>query len=343
MKALLVSLLALVAVLVAGCASLEPYAAVVNGHRIAERDVTDELKAIRANGRYLDAVDQGDPSHAQILGTGTNTFNANFTAFVLNQDIDYQLVAAEVQRRHLKVSSADLTQAKNTVIQQVSGQDTYNAFPKWYQNKLRDRFANVIVLAKGLSSGVDETKARQYYDTHQAEFQQTCASHILVDTKEQADAIEARLAKGEDFAAVAKSDSKDPGSASKGGDVGCFNKSSQLVAEFLNAALAQPVGVVGPPVQSQFGFHIIKVTSRTVPPFDQVKDQAAQAVGQGGGQKLQTWITDALKKANVKMNPKYGRFDKSGTVPQVQAPQAPPGAQTNTSLPISPGSPTPGG
>ena len=88
------------------------------------------------------------PALRQILGTGTGTFNADFTAFILNQDLDYQLVHDEVAKRKLKVAPADLEQAKNTVIQQVNGQDTFNAFPKWYQDKLQQRFAEVIVLAK---------------------------------------------------------------------------------------------------------------------------------------------------------------------------------------------------
>ena len=58
-------------------------------------------------------------------------------------------------------------------------------------------------------------------------------------------------------------------------------------------------------------------------------------MGQGGGQKLQAWLTDALKKASVKMNPKFGTFNKRKSVPEIEAPQAPAG-QTPTTLPIAP-------
>src|SRR5204862_7667696 len=108
-----------------------------------QKDVDDELKAIRANSKYLDAI---DPSRKQILGSGTNTFNSEFTAFIVNQAIDYQLVDREVARRKLKPSAADLDRAKQTVIRQVHGEETFNAFPKWYQQKLTQRFANVIAL-----------------------------------------------------------------------------------------------------------------------------------------------------------------------------------------------------
>src|SRR5207302_6007723 len=120
----------------------------------------------------------------------------------------------------------------------------------------------VIVLAKSFGTGGDDAKSLDYYNAHKDQFEQACASHILVDSPDKAAELEARLAKGEDFAAVAKAESKDTGSAQKGGEVGCFFKDAQLVPEFLQAAFSQPVGQIGPPVQSQFGYHIIKVTSR---------------------------------------------------------------------------------
>jgi parvulin-like peptidyl-prolyl isomerase len=332
------ALVALLAVVAAACGTLQPYALVVNGQRIQQHDVDNELKAIRANGRYLDAI---DPSRKQVLGSGTGTFNSDFTAFILNQDLDYELVHQEVVKRKLTVTQANRDQAKQTVIQQVNGQDTFNAFPKWYQDKLVQRFSEVIVLANSFG-GVDDAKALDYYNAHKDQFVQACASHILVDTPDKATAIEARLAKGEDFAAIAKAESSDTGSAQRGGDVGCFFKDAQLVPEFLNAAFAQPVGKPGPPVQTQFGFHVILVRSRDVAPFDQAKQEVQQAMGQGGGQQLQNWLTDALKKAKVKMNPKFGTFDKSKSVPEIVAPQAPsnPG-QPSTTLPSL--TPPPGG
>ena len=333
LRRVLVSLFALVAVLAAACGSLSPYAAIVNGHRVSERDVDNELKAIRGNARYLDTI---DPSRRQILGSGTNTFNANFTAQILDLRIYYQLVHQEVVRRHLKVSAGDLSQARQVVVQQVNGDQVFNAFPKTYQNYLVRRAAEVAQLGRSLSGTQSDADLKAYYDAHPDQFQQACSSHILVDTKEKADAVEARLAKGEDFAAVAKTDSKDPGSAQKGGDVGCFGKDAQLVPEFLQAIFAQPVGQVGPPVQSQFGFHVIKVTSRKTLGFDEAKSQIAQRLQQGNSTKLTDWLRQALTKARVTVNPKFGKFDKNQQTPGVVPPQAPKTATTAPGL-VPPG------
>lgn len=94
------------------------------------------------------------------------------------------------------------------------------------------------------------------------------ASHILINfgankdsAKASASKIMARAKKGEDFGALAAEFSKDPGSASQGGDLGYFGK-GRMVKEFEEAAFAAGVGDVVGPVESQFGFHIIKVTDR---------------------------------------------------------------------------------
>ena len=105
--------------------------------------------------------------------------------------------------------------------------------------------------------------------------EQVWARHILVKDEATAKIVEDRLAKGEDFATVAKELSTDTGSAAKGGDLGWFGKGS-MVAEFEAAAFSQKVGVIGPPVKSQFGYHIIQVLAHENVPLDATAYQRAQ-------------------------------------------------------------------
>lgn len=86
------------------------------------------------------------------------------------------------------------------------------------------------------------------------------ASHILVDTKEDADAIKEAIDNGQGFATMAKRYSKCP-SGQQGGDLGYFEH-GQMVKEFENAAFSLPVGKVSEPVHTQFGWHLIKVLDR---------------------------------------------------------------------------------
>ncbi len=105
--------------------------------------------------------------------------------------------------------------------------------------------------------------------------EQVWARHILVKDEATAQAVEARLAKGEDFATVAREVSTDTGSAAKGGDLGWFGKGA-MVPEFEAAAFSQKVGVIGPPVKSQFGYHIIQVLAHENVPLDAAAYQQAQ-------------------------------------------------------------------
>mgnify|MGYP006268899847 CR=1 FL=1 len=85
------------------------------------------------------------------------------------------------------------------------------------------------------------------------------ASHILVDTQENAVAIRAAAVNGEDFAKLAESHSKCPSKAN-GGDLGPFGPGA-MVKPFEDAAFATAVGNISEPVQTQFGWHVIKRTA----------------------------------------------------------------------------------
>jgi len=87
------------------------------------------------------------------------------------------------------------------------------------------------------------------------------ASHILVETEEEALEIIDELDDGADFAELAKEYSIDPGTAEDGGDVGFFSL-GQLVGEFTEAAYSMEIDEVSEPVESDYGYHIIKVTDR---------------------------------------------------------------------------------
>jgi peptidyl-prolyl cis-trans isomerase C len=151
-----------------------------------------------------------------------------------------------------------------------------------------------------------EEVAKNYEDNkdkYKAE-EEIKASHILVDTEEEAKKIKERLDKGEDFAEVAKASSKCP-SASRGGDLGFFGK-GRMVPEFEKAAYALKEGEVSAPVKTQFGWHIIKVTGRheaKQKPLDEVKAEVEQKLLQDSQKKAYDELMARLKKeGDVKIN-----------------------------------------
>ncbi|MEO5659684.1 MAG: peptidylprolyl isomerase [Polaromonas sp.] len=125
------------------------------------------------------------------------------------------------------------------------------------------------------------------------------ARHILVEKEDEAKAILVSLKKGGKFEDIAKKQSKDPGSGTKGGDLDWANPSS-YVPEFTAALLKLNKGqTTEAPVKSQFGYHIIRVDDiRTakLPAFEEVKPQIAQQMQQ---QKLVAFQEALRKKAKI--------------------------------------------
>ncbi len=164
----------------------------------------------------------------------------------------------------------------------------------------RDKLLMERYLAKAGEAGADEAAMKKLYDETLSKVkpeQEVRARHILVETEDQAKAALERLGKGEEFAKLAAELSKDPGSGAEGGDLGYFTQ-DRMVKEFADQAFKMKVGEVSPVVKSQFGFHIIKVEdvrARTIPPFEQVKDQLKRYLVQKSQQDVVVKLREAAK------------------------------------------------
>ena len=105
---------------------------------------------------------------------------------------------------------------------------------------------------------VSAEEIKEYYDQMKPEIR---ASHILVDDVETANEVKKKLDEGADFAELATEYSTDPGSAPNGGDLEWFG-AGVMLPEFEQAAYSLEVNQISEPVQSTYGFHIIKVTDK---------------------------------------------------------------------------------
>lgn len=125
------------------------------------------------------------------------------------------------------------------------------------------------------------------------------ASHILVEKEEDAKAIVASINKGAKFEDIAKKQSKDPGSAAKGGDLD-WAAPANYVGEFSEAMVKLEKGkMTETPVKSQFGYHIIRlddVREAQLPKLEEVKPQVAEQLQQ---QKLVKFQEDLRAKAKI--------------------------------------------
>ena len=180
--------------------------------------------------------------------------------------------------------------------------------------------AGLLFQDMAATAKIDDAELHKYYDEHKSEYEQTKARHILIrfkgsavplkpDQKDlteeealaKAQEIRQKLLAGGDFAAIAKNDSDDVGSAAQGGELGFF-KHGQMVPPFEQAAFAQPVGKVSEPVKSQFGYHVILVEAREAKSFDEMRPQIEKQMRPEAAQRA----VEELKKQNpVVLDPTY--------------------------------------
>ncbi|MBC7169885.1 immunoglobulin domain-containing protein [Candidatus Bipolaricaulota bacterium] len=149
-----------------------------------------------------------------------------------------------------------------------------------------------------------EDDLRQYFEDHKADYskpEEIRASHILVATADEAQAVLDELALGADFAELARERSTCPSSA-EGGDLGWFSR-GKMVPEFEEAAFALAVGETSGIVESQFGFHIILVTDRreaSEPTFEEVADRVrADAEAALVRERFDAWLNEVRRNAVV--------------------------------------------
>ena len=170
---------------------------------------------------------------------------------------------------------------------------------------------NKILIARLIQLEIDrkvelgKDEAERYYDLHKDEFMTSLmlrASHILVKTHDEADAVRHDLDAGADFEETARHKSIDP-TAIRGGDLGFFQK-GQFVREFEEAVFGMKKGEVKGPIESQFGWHVIKLTDRVEPTqrsFEAVKSRIEEKLLQS---KRSTAFHEYIKKikGNIKVD-----------------------------------------
>lgn len=179
------------------------------------------------------------------------------------------------------------------------------------QKQLADVKKMVLVkafLAQKTSDMITDADLKSAYDdmvSSMRDEREVRARHILVQTEKEAQDVKKKIADGKSFEDAAKEYSKDPGSASQGGDLGYFTK-DKMVKEFADAAFALKKGDVSDPVKSPFGWHIIKVEDmrKVAPPtFNEAKESLRQKLQD---KKLGDYIKGLVKSADVKV------FDEKG-------------------------------
>jgi peptidyl-prolyl cis-trans isomerase C len=259
--------------------------AVVNGVEIKDGQVRQRM--MDAYGAELQKMAAQAP---QFVAQQEARLMQNLT----NQMVMEQLLNEEVKKAKIEVTEEELTAEMTKQLTAENPSMTMDQFKQMLdarggdfeavKGNLRRQMGYIKLLETQDPNGlaVTEAEARKYYDENPNEFtipEQVRASHILISTeatdpnadpnqvksqaREKAEGLLKQVRDGADFAALAKENSACP-SASEGGDLGMFAR-DRMVPPFEQAAFGLKVGEVSDVVETEFGFHIIKVTERQDP------------------------------------------------------------------------------
>ena len=227
------------------------------------------------------------PVHAQDMTADTVVATVNGTNITLGQMIvlrgtlseQYQALPDDVLYKGILEQLI-----QQTVLEQSLGDNIAKRDLIAVENNKRGYLSGIALQAVVGASVTDATLQAAYNARFKdlAPATEYNALHILVATEDEAKAIKTELDGGADFAEIAKAKSTDTGSGANGGDLGWFGVGA-MVKPFEDAVIAAKVGEVTAPVQSDFGWHLIKVVETRIaaaPPLDDLRDELAAEIEQ---------------------------------------------------------------
>jgi peptidyl-prolyl cis-trans isomerase SurA len=259
----------------AGNQALDAIAAMVNDEPVLSSDVEEQLFMFLQRSQARPDSSQVDTLRRQVL----------------DQLIDEKLLIAEAKRQGITVAPAEVNKQVEAAIaeakqrlggdvafaQQLARENTTEArLRERYKTDLeRQMVADRLVKKQIPVKPVPQAEAEAYYVANKSKFPQVPAqlrlsviqiapspdSAALKAGKVKIDGIRKRLVAGEKFAKVAAEASDDPSSANSGGDLGYFRR-GQMEPALEDAAFSQPIGKVGNPVRTPYGWHLIEAIER---------------------------------------------------------------------------------
>jgi parvulin-like peptidyl-prolyl isomerase len=271
---------------------------------------------------FLTALN-GSPCGQPVQGESDESACARFA---LANDIREELAKAYAEQNDVTIKDSDVQATMTRLETALGGAEGLHkqldgaGVTRSEMETLVERLILVgAVQTAVVAERLDDATLRQAYEDQLASFTTVEVAHILVKDKADAERIAAEVTP-QNFAATAKKESIDPGSAANGGSLGSMSETdfrTQFDPDFVNAALALQPGEISGPVHTQFGWHIIYLKTKDVAPFDDVREALRSSQGNSV---FNDWFAEQLDATTVDVNPRFGRFDpKTGQVLPVRS------------------------
>jgi foldase protein PrsA len=361
-------LLALVLVLaLAGCGKKDAKTATgtATGTAAATGKPTDVLATYKDNG----TITRGD---FDTFISINKMFSPQFAQYAsdpaFQQDMLKQLIAMKVLAARADASvkadsdkqvASQMDQFKSYFGAMQGGLDKQLKDNNLKESDIQDFLKMSAYGINGLKSKVTDDEAKKSYDdklkADPHAYDIATVDHILIGLKDaatqkdlrtkdealaRAKEVKAKLDKGGDFAALAKEYSDDPGSKDNGGQYKDADI-TQWVTGFKEAAATLPIGKISDPVETEYGYHVMKVESRKTKTFDEVKDSLKSSIAENDAYTFMDKELPGLILTNNLPKPPAGDKDPAtGTAPGAAAdpnaatPAAP--ADPNAATPAQP-------
>jgi parvulin-like peptidyl-prolyl isomerase len=319
------ALVAVAAIALAGCdLHVGPYAAIVDGKTISQQTLQDAVSSAAADSSYVCSITSNYQAQIRTHGIGSETYDAQFTDFVLSTLVRAQLAADKAASRNLQVTSM----LRPVAMAQISGSlgstsgcsgtaaKTFGDLSPALQSAYLTLYENLDLLGAA-QDGVTLTTAGldQYASSHPTAGNLVCLSYIQVSTRQAAEQAEKALGKGTSFDAEASKVS-----SATSDSVGC-PPVTQLPAQIASAVGKLPVGKWTAPVSFQNQYLILEVTSRRAAN----PTELVQLVLTNAEQHFSSLLGSLDQSKSVQVDPAYGTWAAaSGTGAPIAAPTAPP-------------------
>ena len=323
-KIIALTLSSLLCISAVGCSSKKnnnDIVATVNGNNITIEDfkVTLALNKIDLESKYGSTVWETE------VEDGVK-FKDTFKNRVLKGMIDVEAVCEEAKKDGLTPSEEEIDKAFDELNKNLYANENYKKILedlKISDTCIKSQVEKTLTIQKYTENfdknlKISDEEMKKYYEEHKADYykDEVKASHILISTvddngkelseakkkeaKKKAEEVLKKAKSGEEFSELAKEYSDDPGSAANGGDLGYFTK-GQMVQPFEEAAFSLKSGEISGLVESEYGYHIIKVYDKIDKQltFDEVKDEIKKTLTED---KYMESIEAITKKAKVEKN-----------------------------------------